>query len=150
MEGDAVILINDSEATKEFIERSDLIFNPKYDQCIVRMRGDEILGGVTYDSYYVASISMHVAAFTKNWLNRDFLWVVFHYPFVQLGVATIFLKIQLSNRESLEFALDLGFKIVVEIDDVFPDGGCAVLSMKKAECRWLDIKPRQVRSNMES
>lgn len=89
---------------------------------------------------------MHVAGFRADWVNRDMLWVGFDYPFNQLGCKKIFGQVAESNRKALEFDLKLGFKIVTKLDDVFPDGGCFVLSLAREDCRWLKLKPRGLKA----
>jgi hypothetical protein len=38
----------------------------------------------------------------------------------------------------------LGFTVETRIRDVFPDGDAVVMGMYRAQCRWLDLKPRNV------
>lgn len=117
-------------------------FNPESDQCIARVRGDELLGGVVYTSYTGVSIGMHVAGFDPRWINNDMLWVAFDYPFNQLGCKTIFGQVPEDNLHTLEFDKKLGFKEVARIADVFPGGDCIVLAMRREDCRWLRLRPR--------
>lgn len=118
------------------------IFNHRADVCISRSEGGELLGGVILEGYTGASIQAHVAGFGPNWLNRDLLWVMFDYPFVQLKVETIFCQIRETNAAALEFNRKLGFKEVCRIDGVFPDGQCVLTKLTRSECRWLNITPR--------
>ena len=140
-----MIALNDPVIIETMIVDGGVAFNPMCNVCFGRIENGVVYGGVVYEKYTQASIWMHTAGFRPNWLNRDLLYVSFHYPFEQLHVKKIFVQIANSNCKSLEFATSLGFKIVAELDDVFPDGGCAILAMGKSECRWLRIRPRSVR-----
>lgn len=122
-------------------------FNPAVDIVIARVSNSgELLGGVVYTNYTGASIGIHVAGFRPDWLNRDMLWVTFHYAFVQLGVKKVFAQMREANTKALEFNRKLGFKIVAKVADVFPDGACILSSLAREDCRWLDLKPRELRS----
>ena len=116
-------------------------------RCIARVRDGELLGGVLYENNTGASILAHMAGFTPDWVNRDLLWVSFHYPFIQLGVRKMFGQVAESNRAALEFNRKLGFKEEHRIKDVFPDGDMILLAMYRDDCRWLRLKPRHLRYN---
>ena len=46
----------------------------------------ELIAGVVFDSYVEnARCAMHVAAVGKDWLNREYLRVCFHYAFVTMN-----------------------------------------------------------------
>jgi len=98
---------------------------------------DRLLGGVIYTNYLLASIQVHVASFTPRWLNREFLWFAFSYPFDQLKVKTLYGQVHSENKEGLEFNRKLGFKEVVRLDDFYPTGQLVLFTMKRDECRWL-------------
>lgn len=138
-----MIVSGDLNHARRIAEASRATFNPACDICISRCVGGELYGGVIYEGYTGAggSIAMHVAGFNDNWMNRDFLWVIFHYPFVQLDCRKVFGQVPEENQNMLEFALKIGFKIVVKIDDVFPDGACILTALARENCRWLKLKP---------
>lgn len=119
-----------------------LIFNFRSDVCISRSHDGKLLGGVIFDGFTGGSIQAHVAAFAPFWLNRRFLWMMFDYPFNQLGVGRVFCNIRGANAEALEFNLKLGFKEVVRLDGVFPHDECVITSMSRDECRWLNLQQR--------
>lgn len=124
-------------------------FNPRCDICVSRERDGELLGGAVYQNYTRTSIAMHVAGFCDDWLSKDLLWIGFHYPFVQLGVERIFGQVPESNVRALEFDLRLGFKELIRIDGVFPDGGLVVVVMERGECKWLRLRPSRLRPGRE-
>ncbi|QIG66918.1 N-acyltransferase protein [Rhizobium phage RHph_TM3_14A] len=121
-------------------------FSPVTMQVISREENGELYGGVIYENYTGAggSLLAHVAGFRKNWLNRDMLYIMFDYPFKQLGCRAVFLQVASNNEASLRFAKSLGFKEYVVLEDVFPDADMILLKMKREECRFLNVKPRTV------
>lgn len=122
-------------------------FNPKTDHVIARLNAEgKLLGGVTFQNFLGGSIALHVNSFDRHWLTRDFLWVIFHYPFVQLGCKKVMGFVPSSNQKALEFDKHIGFKEEYRISDACVDGDLVVLSMRREECRWLKIQPKGIRS----
>ena len=105
----------------------------------------KLLGGTVQYEYTGRAISMHVAGFAPNWINKDLLWVVFHYPFVQLGCASIFCQIKSDNEKAIKFVDRIGFEPEVIIRDVFPGNvDLVVRRMYASTCRWLGLRPRGI------
>jgi hypothetical protein len=103
-------------------------FNPDIDKVISKVTPEgNLMGGVIYDGFTGGCIFMHQAGFSKNWLVGDMMWIVFDYPF---------------NKELLDFNLRLGFKEEARIKNAYRDGDMVVLTMERAACRWLKIKPK--------
>lgn len=125
-------------------------FNPACDRVISVTSQGKLLGGNIFTGYTGASIHTHTAGFVPGWASKDFLWVIFDYPFNQLGCKKVFGQAAETNTRALEINLKLGFKIVAKIDDVFPDGACVVLSLSREDCRWLKLKPRDLKPGSET
>jgi RimJ/RimL family protein N-acetyltransferase len=123
-------------------------YSPVTMQVISRAENGELYGGVIYENYtgVGGSLLAHVAGFRPNWLNRDMLYIMFDYPFKQLGCRNVFLQVASKNVASFRFATSLGFKEYVKIEDVFPDDDMILLRMKREDCRFLNIKPRTVKT----
>lgn len=138
-----MIVFNDPGYADRIAAAAGAQFNMRFDQCIARVMDGELAGGVIYSGYTKKSISMHVAGFRDDWINRDMLWICFDYPFMQLGCEVLFGQVPSDNLRALEFDMKLGFKIRARIEDVFPDADLFVLAMRKDECRWLGLKPRR-------
>lgn len=133
---------NHYEHTRAIEAAVGCISNPRCDIVLSRTDDDgKLLCGVIYEAYTKASIQAHIAGFGPFWLKRDFLWVMFDYPFNQLKVGSVFCQIREANQQALAFNLKLGFKEVCRIDDVFPDGALVVTKITRDECRWLNINP---------
>lgn len=118
-------------------------YNPVTDVVISRVTPEgNCMGGVIYDGFTGGCIFMHQAGFSKHWLTGNMLWIVFDYPFNQLHVNKVAGTINSNNKELLAFNLKLGFKEEARIKDAYPDGDMLVLTMERADCRWLKIKPK--------
>jgi RimJ/RimL family protein N-acetyltransferase len=141
-----MIRFNDPHDAYAIAQSAGAVFNSSVDQCIARVEDGKLMGGVLYQRYTGASIGVHIASFNPFWVNRDMLWVCFHYPFVQLGVSRVFGQVRESNPDTLAFDLKLGFNIVTKLDGVFPDGGVYIVRMDRDECRWLALTPKSIRS----
>jgi len=99
-----------------------------------------LIAGVVYEGYNGANIEMHVAATPgANWLNRQFLWAAFHYPFEQLGLKRVTGVVPAANAHALQFDLKLGFSIEATLKDAHPTGDVHILRMMRDECRWLKL-----------
>lgn len=126
------------------------VFNPDSDKVIASLNSDgDLLGGVIYEGCISNCIFMHQGSFEKTWLTQDMLWAVFHYPFVQLDLGMVCGTIPSSRPELLDFNLRLGFKVEATIKGAYKDGDLIILAMRKHECRWLRIKPKTIRSNVQ-
>lgn len=120
-------------------------FNPDVDTVIARSEGDRLLGGVIFQNFTGASIRMHMASFDSRAMNRDILWAVFHYPFVQLGCELLLGEVPSNNKKALDIDKKLGFKPVARIEGAYPDGDLVVMAMRREECRWLNLTPRTIK-----
>jgi RimJ/RimL family protein N-acetyltransferase len=141
-----MIVFNNTEFGHAIATAAGTHFNPAVDVSIGRVnKNGNLLGGVIYSGYTGASIGIHVAAFSDYWINKDMLWVTFHYPFVRLGCHKIFGQVPSYKTKTLEFDKKLGFIEEARIKDFFPDGDLIVLSMKREDCRWLSIKPQNLK-----
>lgn len=95
---------------------------------------------VGFDNYNGASISMHVAGEGKRWINREYLWYCFYYPFEQLKVNKILGLVSSDNLDALRFDRHLGFKQEAVISNACPNGDLIILTMTKDQCKFLHIR----------
>lgn len=107
-------------------------------RCIGRLSADgrSIIGVVGFDGWNGASVQMHVAG-EGNWCSRSLLLAAFDYPFRVGKVDMVLGMVPSGNKAALRFNLHIGFKVEHEIVGAHPDGSLIIVSMTRAECRWL-------------
>lgn len=117
-------------------------------QVISRSENGILYGGVVFENYTGrgGSIEAHIAAMVPNWINRDFLWIMFDYPFKQLACRKAFVRIAAKNKHTIDFCTSMGFENVAVIGGVFPDDDMVILSLDRDGCRFLNLKPRHLKS----
>lgn|SRR3982751_3939862 len=125
------------EHAKAVAKAAGVFFNPEYDHTIMRVERGELYGGLIYQGYTGASIRAHIAGFRPRWIDKDMLWMIFHYPFEQLGVGKIFGHVHSTNLKALDFNRRLGFIEEARIAGVYRDADLVILSMRREDCRWL-------------
>lgn len=102
----------------------------------------ELIAGVVYENYTGKNITAHVAAVPgKRWLNREFLFRAFAYPFIQLDCNRVTGLVKADNLEAQKFDEHLGFKKEGLLRQACDDGAdLIVYGMLKTECRWIGNK----------
>jgi len=132
-----MIICGNLEHARVLAKASGCFYNPESNVVISREKDGVLLGGVIYQGYNGASVVIQVASFDPHWLDRDMLWMAFHYPFEQLGVQKLFTQTPSNNLKALDFNRKLGFKDEARIAGVFRDADLVIRSMRREECRWL-------------
>lgn len=130
----------------------DSVFTPVTMEVISRSEGGVLLGGVVYENWTGAggSCLAHIAGFAPNWINRDFLFVMFDYPFVQLDCNQVFGQVHSKNQHSIDFNKKLGWEEVITLEGVFPDGDMILMRYRRENCRFLGIKPRSIKPRVNT
>ena len=102
----------------------------------------ELIAGVVFENYTGSSITIHVAAVEgKRWLNKDFLFRVFAYPFLQLECNRLTGLVRADNQTAQKFDEHLGFVKEGVMRKGATDGTDYIIyGMLKEECRWLNLK----------
>lgn len=95
-----------------------------------------------YESYNGASVLGHLAGVGRKWMNREFLWFCFEYPFNQLGVTKILGLVESTNLAARKLDEHLGFTIEATLKDCAPNGDLLVYSMTREQCKWLSLKEK--------
>jgi hypothetical protein len=101
----------------------------------------ELVAGVVFNEYSGTSINIHVAAEPgKRWMNRDFLFRVFAYPFLQLHCRRVTGLVRVDNLPAQKFDEHLGFVREGLIRSACADGTDMILyGMLASECRFLRL-----------
>lgn len=101
-------------------------------------RHGALVAGVLYNGYTVKNICMHIASDgSKQWLNRQFLWTAFDYPFNQLKCSRVTALVGEGNHDARRFDEHIGFKLEARLTDACPSGDLLVYRMLKYECRFI-------------
>lgn len=102
-------------------------------------RDGELIAGVVFNMYTGASISMNVVAVPgKDWLNREFLFRSFAYPFLQLRCYRVTALVKVDNNVSNKFVEDIGYKREGLLRRAHVDGSdMFIYGMLREECRWI-------------
>lgn len=121
-------------------------------EVISRSENGILYGGVIYENYTGkgGSVLVHIGAFRDNWINRDMLYVMFDYPFRQLDCKQAFCQVAGKNVHARKFCKSFGWEELVTLEAVFPDDDMILMRMKRDQCRFLDIKPRTIKSRRVS
>tara|TARA_R110000803_G_scaffold44377_3_gene93967 strand:- start:627 stop:1043 length:417 start_codon:yes stop_codon:yes gene_type:complete len=102
------------------------------------VKNNQLIAGVIYNHFTETSIMAHIAGKPgKRWLNRDFLFAMFDYPFNQLGVNRITGLVAKKNKEARRFDEHLGFKYEGNMRHALADDDMLIYGMLKRECKWL-------------
>jgi RimJ/RimL family protein N-acetyltransferase len=97
-----------------------------------------LIAVAVYDTFSPGSCAMHIASDgSGRWLNKDFLFRMFAYPFIQCGFRRVTGLIAASNTASLRFARHIGFQDEGVLREEAPDGDVIVLGMLRRECKWI-------------
>ena len=109
---------------------------------------EELRGVVGYDCWTDTACEMHVASQDegKFWLNKEFLYKAFWYPFVACNRQVVIAKVNSRDKNVLEFDKKLGFKEIGRIPNAYPESEMVILAMQKSECRWLKLTQRHKRA----
>lgn len=101
------------------------------------------IGAALFQDHNGASILLHMAAAPgRRWLNREYLWFVFYYPFKQLGVNKIISPVASTNTDAKRFIENIGFTLEATLKDAAPKGDINIYTMTESQCRWLQLRER--------
>lgn len=143
------IVFNDVEHGEAIGSMAGTRFDPKVDISVARVRRDVLIGGIIFTDFTGESVSIHTASWDEHWVNRDLIFVVFDYPFNQLGVKRIFGRVPETNYAALRFNHHCGFTDVARIEGVYKHNVAQiVMRLNREDCRFFGIKPRGLRSNL--
>ena len=102
---------------------------------------EELAGVVGYDGMNGASCEMFVAGHGR-WLSKDLLKAAFTYPFEQMGLNVVVVKVSSANKEAQIFDEHVGFEEQCRLPGAYDDGDMIIYTMLKDECRWLELNEK--------
>ena len=101
-------------------------------------RHGEIIAGVVYENYTGPNIFAHIAGIPgRRWMTRNFLYAIFHYPFVRLGVERITAPVEAANEDALKLNRHFGFQNEAVLRGAMPSGDLILMVMWKQNCRFI-------------
>lgn len=103
---------------------------------IGRVRDGQIVGGIYYEDFNGANVTCHIASEGAAWLSKKFLWMIFDYPFRQLGAKRMTAPIVSNNAASINFVEKLGFVREANLQDAHPEGDLIIYRLFADDCRW--------------
>lgn len=115
---------------------------PDNTQCIGQEIDGEVKAVAGYAAFKGKSCNFSLASNGSNWMNKDFLWAMFDYPFNKLNLKVIIATIAGNNDKSLKLSRHLGFKEIASIADAHQDGDLVIMIMKRENCKWLHINAK--------
>jgi len=108
---------------------------------ITALKAGEITAVTVFDTFSDNDCQIHVASDgSRNWLSRQYLQMVFAYPFRQLGLRRLTSLVSVNNAASLSFCQQCGFIREGQLRKAAESGEDLVLfGMLREECRWLPL-----------
>lgn len=99
------------------------------------------LAACLFEASNGASIMLHIATDnSRRWMTREYLWYVFYFPFVQLGITKIIAPVETSNSACIKFIEHIGFVLEATLKDAAPKGDLLIYTMTADQCKWLNLK----------
>lgn len=147
-----MIMFGDGEHARKIARAAGHGVDLDVDYVISRTRKDsyELLGGVIYTNYTGRSLQMHMAGFAPAWATLHFMWSIYDFPFNVLKVERVIATVPSTNERSMKITQQMGFEYTTTIPGVVPWGDMEILSMSRAQCRWLKLAERFSAGHMEN
>ena len=135
------IVFDEKERVAEFVRRHGIWDAVSNYEAIGLEEDGKLIAGVVYDDYEEnARCSSHCVGIGKRWLTKEFLWVMFDYPFNQLNVNVMINTVSSANKDSIKFTEHLGFQEVARIESGASDGDLIIYAFYKRNCKWIRTK----------
>lgn len=100
----------------------------------------KLVAGVAYCEWNGVNVVCHIASEGRNWATREYLRVIFDYPFNQLKAKRITVCVGEGNSASRRFVQHLGFEQEATLTGAHPSGDLLIYVMRKPQCRWLELR----------
>lgn len=114
---------------------------PEKYSAIGNLKNGHLVAGVLYEDCNGANVFCHIAGEGAGWLSREFLSIIFDYPFNQLKVRRISGVVASTNIAARKLDEHLGFDLEAILHDAHPDGDLYLYKMTAEKCRWLKDLP---------
>lgn len=99
------------------------------------IRDGRIEAGVVYENFNGASIMCHVAFSGR--LTPQYLYAIFHYPFVVCAARKIIGPVASTNTAILRLLENMGFEQEAKLVAAHPKGDILIMTMERTRCRFI-------------
>lgn len=102
-------------------------------------RDGKLIAGVIYHRYDGRNIWTHIRGTPgQYWLTRDYLRMIFYFPFVDAGCTRIWGEAEYNNPAAINLQERLGFKRKAVLEGACWDGGDVyIYAIDKEDCRYV-------------
>lgn len=106
---------------------------------IVLKRDGVVIAAAVYVEFNGSNVVVHLAGTPgRRWLNRDFLYWGFHYPFIQLGCKRITCWVESTNADSIKFVEHIGWSREATLSQAGREGSDVyIYKMFREDCRYV-------------
>lgn len=104
-----------------------------------RVKDGRLVAGVLYEDWNGANVICHIRG-EPGWASRQYLGVIFDYPFRQLKVRRITVPVCSTNAACRKLVEHMGFTLESTLAQATPDGDMLLYRMFESECKYLGGK----------
>lgn len=128
-------MITDANICREWVVKN---YNKAGNEIVsaIGFEKDNEITAVTGYSYFNGK-SCHIHFYLKGYVNKNYVWFVHYYPFIQCGLATLVAIMAASNTKILRLSRKLGYKEQYRLKDAHPDGDLVISTLLKQDCRFI-------------
>lgn len=109
---------------------------PGRSQAIGKIKDGRLVAGVLYEDCTGANVVCHIAG-EPGWACREFLGLIYDYPFNQLKCRRITVPVHSDNEKSIRLVEHMGFTLECKLAQAIPEGDILLYRMFREECRYL-------------
>jgi len=120
-------------------ERAGGTWVPGRGTAIGKLNEGKLQAGVLYEDFNKANVMCHIAG-EGNWATRDYLNVIFDYPFNQLSVKRITVPVASDNIKSINLVSRMGFTLECTLAQATPEGDLHLFRMWRDDCQYIKGK----------
>jgi RimJ/RimL family protein N-acetyltransferase len=106
---------------------------------IGRLKDGKLIAGVLYEDFNGANVVCHIRG-EPDWATREYLGVIYDYPFNQIGVRRITVPVCSTNKKCITLVTHMGFTLESELVGATRLGNMLLFRMFKEECKYLKGK----------
>jgi RimJ/RimL family protein N-acetyltransferase len=99
----------------------------------------QIIAGVLYEDWNGVNVVCHIAGI-GNWATKEFLNLIFDYPFNRIGAKRITTPISSDNEKSINLVLKMGFELECRLRKATPFGDLLLFCMFAENCKYIKGK----------